>query len=142
MNLTEHFTLEELTRTDHRQFDNTPNDAEIANLVRLAEFLEKVKEVLGGKPIIVNSAFRSAEVNRAVGSSDKSQHRRGCACDFRVPGMTPDEVVKAIVASDLKYDQCILEFNSWIHISIPNTEDAKPRLMSLIIDKSGTRAYA
>jgi len=141
MNLTEHFTLEELTRTDHRQFDNTPNDAEIANLVRLAEFLEKVKKVLGGKPIIVNSAFRSAEVNRAVGSSDKSQHRRGCACDFRVPGMTPDEVVKTIIASDLKYDQCIREFNSWIHISIPNTEDAKPRLMSLIIDKSGTRAY-
>jgi hypothetical protein len=142
MNLTEHFTLEELTRTDHRQFDNTPNDAEIANLVRLAEFLEKVKEVLGGKPIIVNSAFRSAEVNRAVGSSDKSQHRHGCACDFRVPSMTPDEVVKAILASDLMFDQCIREFNSWIHISIPNTEDAKPRLMSLIIDKSGTRAYA
>ena len=142
MNLTENFTLEELTRTDHRQFDNTPNDAEIANLVRLAEFLEKVKEVLGNKPIIVNSAFRSAEVNRAVGSSDKSQHRRGCACDFRVPGMTPDEVVKAIIASDLKYDQCIREFNSWVHISIPNTEDAKPRLMSLIIDKLGTRGYA
>jgi len=142
MNLTEHFTLEELTHTDHRQFDNTPNDAEIANLVRLAEFLEKVKEVLGGKPIIVNSAFRSAEVNRAVGSSDKSQHRHGCACDFRVPGMTPDEVVKAILASDLSFDQCIREFNSWVHISIPNTEDAKPRLMSLIIDKSGTRGYA
>jgi hypothetical protein len=142
MNLTEHFTLEELTHTDHRQFDNTPNDAEIANLVRLAEFLEKVKEVLGGKPIIVNSAFRSAEVNRAVGSSDKSQHRHGCACDFRVPGMTPDEVVKAILASDLTFDQCIREFNSWVHISIPNTEDAKPRLMSLIIDKSGTRGYA
>jgi hypothetical protein len=142
MNLTEHFTLEELTHTDHRQFDNTPNDAEIANLVRLAEFLEKVKEVLGGKPIIVNSAFRSAEVNRAVGSSDKSQHRHGCACDFRVPGMTPDEVVKAILASDLTFDQCIREFNSWVHISIPNTTDAKPRLMSLIIDKSGTRGYA
>jgi len=142
MNLTEHFTLEELTRTDHRQFDNTPNDAEIANLVRLAEFLEKVKEVLGGKPIIVNSAVRSAEVNRAVGSSDKSQHRHGCACDFRVPGMTPDEIVKAILASDLTFDQCIREFNSWVHISIPNTEDAKPRLMSLIIDKSGTRGYA
>ena len=142
MNLTQHFTLEELTHTDHRQFDNTPNDAEIANLVRLAEFLEKVKEVLGGKPIIVNSAFRSAEVNRAVGSSDRSQHRHGTACDFRVPGMTPDEVVKAIIASNLKFDQCIREFNSWVHISIPNTEDSKPRLMSLIIDKSGTRGYA
>jgi len=142
MNLTTHFTLEELTVTEHRQFDNTPNDAEIANLIRLAEFLEQVKEVLGGKPIMVNSAFRSAEVNQAVGSSDKSQHRRGCAADIRVPGMTPDEVVQAITASDLKYDQCIREFNSWTHVSIPNADDAKPRLMSLIIDKSGTREYA
>lgn len=142
MNLTQHFTLEELTHTEHREFDNTPNDAEIANLVRLAEFLEQVKEVLGGKPIIVNSAFRSAEVNRAVGSTDKSQHRRGCAADIRVPGMTPDEVVKAIIASGLPFDQCIREFDRWTHISIPNTENVEPRSMALIIDKSGTRAYA
>jgi len=142
MNLSEHFTLEELTHTDHREFDNTPNDEEMANLVRLADFLEKVKEVLGGKPIIVNSAFRSAEVNRAVGSSDRSQHRRGCACDFRVPGMTPDQVVRAIIAANLPFDQCIREFDRWTHISIPNTEDANPREMALIIDKSGTRAFA
>lgn len=142
MNLSEHFTLEELTHTDHREFDNTPNEAELANLVRLAEFMEQVKEVLGGKPIIVNSAFRSAEVNRAVGSSDKSQHRRGTACDFRVPGMTPDQVVRAIIAANLPFDQCIREFDRWTHISIPNTEDANPREMALIIDKSGTRAFA
>lgn len=142
MNLSEHFTLEELTHTDHREFDNTPNEAELANLVRLAEFMEQVKEVLGGKPIIVNSAFRSAEVNRAVGSSDKSQHRRGTACDFRVPGMTPDQVVRAIIAANLPFDQCIREFDRWTHISIPNTEDADPREMALIIDKSGTRAFA
>ena len=142
MNLSEHFTLEELTHTDHREFDNTPNEAELANLVRLAEFMEQVKEVLGGKPIIVNSAFRSSEVNRAVGSSDKSQHRRGTACDFRVPGMTPDQVVRAIIAANLPFDQCIREFDRWTHISIPNTEDADPREMALIIDKSGTRAFA
>ena len=142
MNLSEHFTLEELTHTDHREFDNTPNEAELANLVRLAEFMEQVKEVLGGKPIIVNSAFRSAEVNRAVGSSDRSQHRRGTACDFRVPGMTPDQVVRAIIAANLPFDQCIREFDRWTHISIPNTEDADPREMALIIDKSGTRAFA
>ena len=142
MNLSEHFTLEELTHTDHREFDNTPNEAELANLVRLAEFMEQVKEVLGGKPIIVNSAFRSAEVNRAVGSSDRSQHRHGCACDFRVPGMTPDQVVRAIIAANLPFDQCIREFDRWTHISIPNTEDADPREMALIIDKSGTRAFA
>jgi zinc D-Ala-D-Ala carboxypeptidase len=142
MNLSPSFTLEELTHTDHREFDNIPNDAEMANLVRLADFLEQVKEVLGGKPIIVNSAFRSAEVNRAVGSSDKSQHRHGCAADIRVPGMTPDQVVSAIIESGLPYDQVIREFDRWTHVSIPNTEDATPRSMALIIDKSGTRAYA
>jgi hypothetical protein len=56
--------------------------------------------------------------------------------------MTPDEVVKAIIASGLPYDQCIREFNSWTHLSIPNADGAKPRLMSLIIDKSGTKEYA
>jgi zinc D-Ala-D-Ala carboxypeptidase len=142
MNLTPSFTLEELTHTDHREFDNVPNEDELANLYRLADFLEQVKALLGGKPIIVNSAFRSAEVNRAVGSSDKSQHRRGCAADIRVPGMTPDEVVKAIVSSDLPYDQVIREFDRWTHVSIANTDDSKPRNMALIIDKQGTRAYA
>jgi len=97
MNLTEHFTLDELTHTDHRELENTPNEQELANLQRLAEFLETVKGVLGGKPIMVNSAFRSKMVNDAVGSKDTSQHRIGCAADLRVPGVTPDEVVKAIL---------------------------------------------
>ena len=142
MNLSPHFTLEELTFTDHREFDNTPNDQELANLVRLAEFLEQVKTLLSGKPIMINSAFRSEEVNRAVGSKDTSQHRRGCAADFRVLDMTPDDVVQAIMDSDLEYDQCIREFDRWTHLSIPNTENAVPRNMALIIDKSGTRQYA
>jgi len=142
MQLSENFSYEELTHTDHREYDNTPNDVEMANLVRLAAFLEQVKEVLSGKTIIVNSAFRSAEVNKAVGSTDKSQHRHGCAADIRVPGMTPDEVVSAIIASGLPYDQVIREFDRWTHISIPNMENVEPRSMALIIDKSGTRQYA
>ena len=142
MNLSENFTYEELTHTDHREFDNTPNEAEMANLVRLANFLEQIKEVLGGKTIIINSAFRCHEVNQAVGSKDSSQHRHGCAADIRVPGMTPDEVVSAIIASGLPYDQVIREFDRWTHVSIPNMEDAEPRNMALIIDKAGTRAYA
>ena len=142
MQITPSFSLAELTHTDHREFDNVPNEDELANLYRLADFLEQVKALLGGKPIIVNSAFRSKAVNDAVGSSDKSQHRRGCAADIRVPGMTPDEVVKAIVGSDLPYDQVIREFDRWTHVSIANTDDSKPRSMALIIDKQGTRAYA
>ena len=139
--LSEHFTLEELTHTDHRELENIPNEIELANLKRLAEFLETVKTVLGGKPIMVNSAFRSKVVNDAVGSKDTSQHRVGCAADLRVPGMTPDEVVKAIIASGIGYDQVIREFDRWTHISIPNKLFDSPRKQALIIDKQGTRVY-
>jgi zinc D-Ala-D-Ala carboxypeptidase len=142
MNLSPHFTLEELTHTDHRELNNEPNASEMANLTRLAAFLEQVKTVLGGKPIMVNSAFRSKAVNDAVGSKDTSQHRIGCAADIRVPNMTPDEVVKAVIASEIGYDQVIREFDRWTHISIPNTVGSNPRRQALIIDRAGTRVYA
>ena len=141
MNLSEHFTYEELTHTDHREFDNTPNADELSNLKRLASFLEQVKTVLGNKSIIVNSAFRSKQVNDAVGSKDSSQHRIGCAADIRVPNMTPDEVVKAVITANLGYDQIIREFDRWTHISVPSHPEDKPRQQALIIDKSGTRQY-
>jgi uncharacterized protein YcbK (DUF882 family) len=141
-NLSHNFTLDELTHTDHREFDNTPNSDELANLSRLASFLEQVKTVLEGRPIIVNSAFRSKQVNDAVGSKDTSQHRIGCAADIRVPGMTPDKVVLAIIASGIGYDQVIREFDRWTHISVPNHPEDKPRQQALIIDKQGTRTYA
>ena len=142
MNLTEHFTLEELTATSHREFDNTPNDYEIGNLKRLAAFLEQVKAALGGKPVMINSGFRSKAVNDSVGSKDSSQHRIGCAADLRIPGMTPDEVTKAIIASGLPYDQIIREFDSWTHISVPNTSILFPRKQALIIDRAGTRPFS
>jgi hypothetical protein len=142
MNLSPHFTLDELTHTDHREIDNTPNQAEIDNLQRLANFLEEVKTVLGGKPVMISSGFRCKALNDAVGSKDSSQHRVGCAADFRVPSMTPDEVVKAIVASGLGFDQVIREFDRWTHISIPNQASGSPRKQALIIDKAGTRAFA
>jgi uncharacterized protein YcbK (DUF882 family) len=145
MKLSENFSLEELTNSEtaaRNNWDNTPNATELANLVRLAAFLEEVKTVLGGKPVMINSAFRSKLVNDAVGSRDTSQHRIGCAADIRVPGMTPDEVVKAVIASGIGYDQIIREFDRWTHISVPNTASNTPRRQSLIIDKTGTRPYA
>lgn len=143
--LTPHFTVEELTVSETAErngWDNMPNDAEMSNLRRLADFLEQVKALLNGKPIMINSAFRSKLVNDAVGSRDTSQHRIGCAADIRVPGMTPDEVVRAIKGSDLPFDQVIREFDRWTHVSIPNTQDTAPRRQALIIDRQGTRAYA
>jgi zinc D-Ala-D-Ala carboxypeptidase len=143
--VTPHFTLEELTASETAErngWDNNPNGYERDNLARLADLLEQVKVVLGGKPIMINSAFRSKQVNDAVGSKDTSQHRTGCAADIRVPGMTPDQVVKAVIASGIGYDQIIREFDRWTHISIPNTIDTAPRKQALIIDKAGTRVYA
>ena len=140
--LSAHFSLEELTITDHREYSNEPNESERQNLVRLANFLEQVKFVLGGVPIMVNSAYRSAQVNAAVGSKETSQHRLGCAADLRVPGMTPDQVVQAVIGSQLEFDQVIREFDRWTHISVPNNEGEKPRRQALIIDRMGTRKYA
>jgi hypothetical protein len=91
---------------------------------------------------MVNSAFRSKQVNDAVGSKDTSQHRIGCAADIRVPSMTPDQVVRAVIASDLEFDQVIREFDRWTHISIPNEAARSPRKQALIIDKQGTRVFA
>jgi len=140
MQLSEHFSYEELTYTDHRIFDNTPNDKELDNLVRLAEFLEAVRSVLDDRVVLINSAFRSKAVNDSVGSKDTSQHRTGCAADIRVPGMTPDEVVKAIRSADLEFDQVIREHDRWTHISIP-LEGVAPRKTALVIDHSGVRTY-
>jgi hypothetical protein len=137
MNLSPHFTLAELTYTDHRQFDNTPTQIEISNLQRLAQFLEIVKATLGGKPVIITSGYRSKAVNDAVGSKDSSHHRLGLAADFRVPGMAPDAVVRALLT--LPYEQIIREFDAWTHISIPR--NGTPRKQALIIDKAGTRPY-
>jgi hypothetical protein len=142
MNLSKNFTLEELTITDHREFKNEPSPSERTNLIRLANFLEQVKVALEGKPVMVNSAFRCKEVNDAVGSKDTSQHRVGCAADLRVPGMTPDQVVQAIMAAGLAYDQLIREFDRWTHISITNDPKGKPRGQTLIIDRQGTRLYS
>ena len=144
MNLSPNFTIEELTVSEiaaRRNLDNTPNATEVANLVRVAELLEQVRALLG-KPILVNSAFRAKAVNDAVGSRDTSQHRLGCAADIRVPGLTPKQVVQACIDAKIPFDQIIEEFDSWTHISVPNTPSTAPRRQALIIDKQGTRPFA
>ena len=144
MNLSENFTYDELTRSEtaaRHGFDNTPNEGEVDNLKRLAALLQEVKKAVGGKPVMINSGFRSKQTNDAVGSKDSSQHRLGCAADIRVPGMTPRQVVEACIEAQVPFDQIILEFDSWTHISVANTPDAALRGQKLIIDKQGTRQY-
>ena len=144
MNLSPNFTLDELTHSDlaaRKGINNDPSSDVLDNLRRLANLLEQVRKCLG-KPISINSGFRCKQLNDAVGSKDTSQHMIGCAADIRVSGMTPDQVVKAIIQSDIQYDQMIREFDSWVHISVTNKPEDTPRNQTLIIDKSGTRSYS
>lgn len=144
MQLSEYFTLEELTHSDlavRKGIDNTPGMLASANLNRLAKLLDKVRKCLG-KPIMINSGFRCKTLNDAVGSKDTSQHMIGCAADIRVSGMTPDQIVKAIIESDIQFDQMIREFDSWVHISVTNRAEDTPRNQILIIDKQSTRQYS
>jgi len=109
-----HFTLEEMTVTS-TGLANQPTPAHLANLRVAAAGMEKVRAALK-KPILVNSAYRSAAVNRAVGGSPTSSHREGCAVDCRVAGMTPLEICRKLVAAGIKFDQ-LIEEGTWTHIS-------------------------
>lgn len=144
MKLTEHFTLEELIASDiaaRHGIDNIPSSPLIiSNLKFLAEGLEDVRKLLG-KPITINSGYRSLMVNSLLGSKPSSQHTKGLAADFVCPAFgTPKDIIKKIVSSDIKYDQVILEFDRWIHISFCE-EGYKPRKQALIINSSGTKNF-
>lgn len=144
MQLSEHFSLDEMTVSHiaaRMGVDNTPTDAALEALHYTAAQMEKVRAIVGNNPITINSAYRSIAVNKLAGSkSDKSQHTKGEAVDFICPKFgNPRDIVEAIVASDLQYDQVILEFNSWVHISFKKQDN---RLASLIIDNSGARVFA
>lgn len=144
MNLSPHFALEEMTRSEYaarRGWPNEPEAKQLANLKRTCALLEKVRE-LADRPIIITSGYRSPNVNSAIGGSKNSQHCEGCAADIRAVGLSPDDLMLLIVGSDIKYDQLIREFDSWVHISVPNDPKGKPRMQRLIIDKEGTRAYS
>lgn len=119
--LTPHFTLEEITVTG-TGIDNTPPKAMLPTLKRLAEKMEDVRTLLGGKAITINSAFRNKAVNEAVGGVPNSAHALGFAVDFTCASFgTPFEICKKIAASKLQFDQLIHERRDWVHLSFdPN----------------------
>lgn len=120
MNLSAHFTLEELTHSEiaiRKGLDNTPDAEAQQNLQDLANALERVRALLG-VPMRINSAYRSPKVNAAVGGSSTSAHMSGQAADFTASDFgTPQEICRAIEASDLAFDQLIWE-GTWVHFGI------------------------
>ena len=139
------FSMDELTHSDtaaRHGIDNTPNDNQKENLYKLAMEMEDVRELLNNKPIFCSSGFRCVELNTLIGSKKTSSHVRGLACDFTARGYAnPNDIVSAIVNSDINYDQLILEYDSWVHISFCEDEET-PRKQALVINKEGTMLYS
>ena len=138
MNLSTHFSFEELTLSDtavRAGIDNTPPGQLMPNLVRLAAGLELVRAALGNKPIHVSSGFRSARLNQMLGGSKHSMHTRGLAADILCPQFgTPLEVCEQIARSGLAFDQVIHEFGRWCHVGF--AEEGQERRNELLTIRS------
>jgi len=144
MNLSPHFTFDELTRTSQTALQ-AKNRAEaqafLPSLTELAALLEVIRAHFG-RPVKINSGFRGPSVNAGTpGSSKASQHMKGEAADIEIPGIDDAELHRWIVKdSGLKFGQCILERppgKSWVHVSIRGTRDPARCGEALIFD--GTR---
>lgn len=118
---------------------NKPTEAIINVLQRTALGLEDVRQITG--PIVVSSGYRSAAVNKAVGGASNSQHLTGEAADITCPSIGTLKLMRKIVDSNIKFDQCILEYASggggWVHVSF----NSNPRRQALIVERSGTTIY-
>jgi uncharacterized protein YcbK (DUF882 family) len=119
MNLTEHFTLEEMTASEYAArngIKNNPSETAVQNLILLCQnVLEPLRQIVQ-KPVIIISGYRSKKLNVAIGGSSTSQHMKGQAADFIVVGLTVKEIFN-IVAGQLPFDQLILEYGQWVHAS-------------------------
>ena len=139
------FSMDELTHSDtaaRHGIDNTPNDNEKENLYKLAMEMEDVRELLNNKPIFVSSGYRCLALNELLGSKKTSSHIKGLAVDFTCRQFgTPNEIVFALINSDIPYDQVILEFDRWVHLSFCEDQET-PRRQALIINKQGTMLYS
>jgi len=142
MNISEHFTSEEFSfsETAARQgLDNTPPPAVISNLGLVAAVMEGIRNLLGGRPIVVHSGYRSAVLNQALGGVTTSAHCSGLACDFVCPAFgTPTEVALAIVKSAIEYDQLILEYG-WVHVGL--AQAGRPSRREALTKRSKSSAY-
>jgi len=142
MKISEHFTLEELSFSETAArlgLYNTPSASVIKNLVLVAAVMERVRTLLGSKPIVVHSGYRAPDVNKAVGGVATSAHCFGRACDFVCSAFgMPAEVALAILKSDIEYDQLILEYG-WVHVGL--ALEGLPSRREALTKRSSRAAY-
>ena len=140
MNLTPHFTLEELTRSTTAQRLGIANDLPpqlLGNIQAAADMLELIRTALGGVPIVVTSGYRSPSVNKAVGGVTSSDHTQGYAVDFVAPAYgTPHQIAKAL-SKQIDAVQCgqlILEGikgKQWVHVSTHRPANPANRVITI-----------
>lgn len=119
MNLSPHFTLDELVASqvaERRGIDNKPTIPIVRNLVRVAETLEQVRALVG-RPIVISSGYRCPDLNKWVGGAPSSAHTLGLAADISCSGMAPRELAHAIRDSSIEFDQLIYE-GTWVHLGL------------------------
>ena len=125
-NLSEHFVLGEFTRSKYPEVYNIPSHEAIANLKRLCVWLEVLRDKVG-QPIIINSGYRSPQLNRKVGGAANSNHLTGCAVDIRTSGYEQAIVFAAILInyakeSQQEFDELLIEKNRygavWVHFAV------------------------
>lgn len=118
--MTLNFSISELVKSDrarNHNINNMPGVSELDCLLNLIVYcLQPIREKLG-KPMIITSGYRNAQVNMLVGGKSNSQHMKGQAADFVVSGMAPADIIKKISAMNIEYDQLINEYDKWVHIS-------------------------
>ena len=146
--LSKHFSLKEMTKSGTAArlgLDNTPNEEQIENLKALCEnILEPLREYYESRPIMVSSSYRSEKLSEAIGSSSRSQHCKGEAVDFEIPGFDNKQVA-AHIKNNFDFDQLISEYytgvpdSGWIHVSYKR--DGSNRKQSLIKDKEGYKTW-
>lgn len=139
MQLTQHFTLAELTASSKARsegLDNTPPPELMPRLVRTAEMLERIRTTLD-VPVIVTSGYRSQAVNRAVGGVSTSDHSQGHAADFVAPGFgTPAQVARSLapLVDLLGIGQLIYEHiggKAWVHVSTRTPDKPANRVITI-----------
>jgi hypothetical protein len=142
MFLSPNFTLEEFTTSEtayRKRIDNTPTPLVLAQLKKTAKGAELVREILKN-PIFISSGYRSPALNKFIGGASKSQHVEGKAIDFTCPAFgTPRQIVEKLKSSGVEFDQLILEFDRWVHISF---NEGNNRRQVLVIDNNGTRVFS
>ncbi len=131
--ITRNFSLWEFEASQEatrRGIDNSVPDYELKSIVSLAHWLQSLRDELSeyhGRDvsITISSGYRSPKLNKAIGGSKNSHHMQGLAADIRASGLSPQHLFDFIVdKSDRWFNQCIQEFDSWVHISIPSVNDA------------------